>query len=124
VVSCDINIHGNEIAILGANGQVSLLKLDSSSYNVMIDSHTADLSDVGYNDVTGRLLTAGKDSSIKIWEAESMTLIHEFNTSEQDPPTRVVSSNVDEMAAVGFKSGFVRIIDMKELKVIHETMTF
>jgi WD40 repeat protein len=61
----------------------------------MVDSHTAEISDVGYNDLTSKLLTAGKDSSIKIWEAESMTLVHEFNTSEQDPPTRVVSSKVD-----------------------------
>lgn len=59
-----------------------MLNLDSSSYNVCMDSHTADLSDVGYNDLTGTLLTAGKDSSIKIWHAETMTLMHEFNTSE------------------------------------------
>lgn len=90
----------------------------------MIDSHTADLSDIGFNDLTNTLLTAGKDSSIKIWHAETMTLMHEFNTSEQDPPTRVVSSRFDELAAVGFKSGFLRIIDMKDLKVIHETMLF
>ena len=53
-----------------------------------------------------------------------MEQIHEFNTSEHDPPTTVSSSRHSPLVAVGFKSGFFRVFDMNEKKILHENMVF
>ena len=124
MVSCDINVDGNEIAVLGENGTLSLLELDSSSFRVLMRSHADEVIGVACNDVTGTLLTVGKDSSIKVWHAGTMEQIHEFNTSAHDPPTKVASSQVDDLAAVGFKSGFLRVFSMEKRTMVHETMIF
>ena len=53
-----------------------------------------------------------------------MEQIHEFNTSSIDPPTSIASSQKDVTVAVGFKSGFLRIFNLAERKMVHETMIF
>ena len=53
-----------------------------------------------------------------------MDQIHEFNTSEVDPPVSIESSHHDAIVAVGFKSGFLRIFNVEERKMVHETMIF
>jgi WD40 repeat protein len=53
VASCDINVDGNEIAVLSANGTLSLLELDSSSFKVVMRSHKDEVLDVAYNCPTG-----------------------------------------------------------------------
>lgn len=48
-----------------------------------------------HNQTSGTLVTIGRDSSIKMWHAETMEQVHEFNTSEADPPTSIASSKKD-----------------------------
>jgi WD40 repeat protein len=72
VASCDINVDGNEIAVLGQNGNISLLELESSAFSVLMRSHADEVLGIAVNDITGTLLSIGKDSSIKVWHAETM----------------------------------------------------
>lgn len=53
-----------------------------------------------------------------------MEQIHEFNTSEHDPPSTVTSSQKNTYVSVGFKSGFFRIFDMKDRVMVHENMIY
>ena len=53
-----------------------------------------------------------------------MEQIHEFNTADVDPPTSIASSLKTPIIAVGFKSGFLRMFDIGERKMVHETMIF
>lgn len=71
-------------------------------------------------------MSIGRDSSIKVWEAESLDQIHEFNTAPSDPPTKITSCNHDDTVAVGFKSGFLRIFNLAgpEKRIQHEVMVF
>lgn len=124
VSSCDISVDGKEIAILSRDGTLSLLELDASSFRVLMRSHQDDIVDIAVNTLSGCLVSIGKDSSIKVWLAETMEQVHEFNTSAHDPPTKVASSDKTAYVAVGFKSGFLRVFDMSERKMIHETMIF
>ena len=109
---------------MSTDGSLSLLELESSSFRVLIRSHQDDIIDLAHNNITGALVTIGKDCSVKVWHAETMEQIHEFNTSDIDPPTSVKSSQRDQTVAVGFKSGFLRIFNIEEKKMIHETMIF
>ena len=95
VASCDINVDQKEIAVLSKDGSLSLLELESSSFRVLIRSHQDDIVDLTYNNITGALVTIGSDSSVKVWHAETMEQIHEFNTTELDPPTSITSSAKD-----------------------------
>lgn len=95
MASCDINVDQKEIAVLSTDGSLSLLELESSSFRVLIRSHRDDIVDLAHNNMTGSLVTIGKDSSVKIWHAETMEQIHEFNTSEIDPPSSIASSKKD-----------------------------
>ena len=64
-----------------------------------------------------------------------MEQINEF-ISENDKPIRVVSQNQgllwegikaedsDTLVAIGFMSGFLRVVDLEQMKIIHETMLF
>jgi len=124
VASCDISQDQNQIAILSKDGTLSLLELEASSFRVLMRSHQDEIVDLVINNISGCLVSIGKDSSIKVWLAETMEQVHEFNTSEHDPPTAVASSSKNAFVAVGFKSGFLRVFDMTERKMIHETMVF
>lgn len=124
VASCDVNLDQKEISVLSTDGSLSLLELESSSFRVLIRSHKDDIVDMCHNQTSGTLVTIGRDSSIKMWDAESMEQVHEFNTSEVDPPTSIASSKKDKIVAVGFKSGFLRVFDIAERKMVHETMIF
>jgi len=53
-----------------------------------------------------------------------MEQVHEFNTSEHDPPSKVAASSLTDLVAIGFASGFLRIFTMKDCKMDHETMIF
>jgi WD40 repeat protein len=53
-----------------------------------------------------------------------MEQVHEFNTSEHDPPSTVASSYSNAFVAVGFKSGFFRVFEMTDRKMIHENMVY
>lgn len=92
VASCDISLDQNQIAILSKDGSLSLLELEASSFRVLMRSHQDEIVDLVLNNISGCLVTIGKDSSIKVWLAETMEQLHEFNTSEHDPPTAVSSS--------------------------------
>ena len=109
---------------MSTDGTLSLLELESSSFRVLVRSHRDDIVDMAHNQMSGTLITIGKDSSIKLWHAETMEQVHEFNTSAVDPPTSVASSKKDQIVAVGFKSGFLRVFDISERKMVHETMIF
>ena len=85
--------------------------------------------------MAGKLVTVGDDYCVKVWHAETMEQVNEF-VSENDLPIRVVSQNqgllgegissedTDTLVAIGFKSGFLRILDLSEMKIIHETLLF
>lgn len=72
VASCDINVDQKEIAVLSNDGSLSLLDLEQSSFRVLIRSHKDDIIGLAHNQITGSLVTIGRDSSIKVWLAETM----------------------------------------------------
>lgn len=93
------------------------------------------INDLAYNQMTSKLVTVGEDYCVKVWHAETMEQINEF-ISENDKPIRVVAQNQgllgegiksedsDSLVAIGFKSGFIRILDLNQMKIVHETMLF
>ena len=36
----------------------------------------------------------------------------------------VVTEDSDTLVAIGFKSGFLRILDLNQMKIVHETLLF
>ena len=36
----------------------------------------------------------------------------------------IKSEDTDTLVAIGFKSGFLRILDLNEMKIVHETLLF
>ena len=132
----DINMDCDQICVLSQPlGTVSVLDLENSSYKVVMRSHMDNITDLDYNKMTGQLITVSEDYSVKVWHAETMEQINEF-ISENDKPIRVVSQNQgilgegiksedsDTLVAIGFKSGFLRILDLEQMKIVHETMLF
>ena len=71
-------------------GTISVLDLESSSYNVVLRSHMDNISDIAHNQMSGKLVTVGDDYCVKVWHAETMEQINEF-VSENDKPIKVVS---------------------------------
>lgn len=93
VQSCDINYDGSQICVLSVDsGTISVLDLNTSSYNVVLRTHTDHVTDIAHNLITGKLVTLGEDYCVKIWNAETMEQINEF-VSERDMPVRVVCQN-------------------------------
>lgn len=136
ITHCDVNYDCNQICVLCApSGTISVLDLEHSSYNVVMRSHMDNVTDIAYNQMTGKLVSVAEDYCVKVWHAESMEQINEF-VSENDKPIRVVSQNqgllgegitsedTDSLVAIGFKSGFLRILDLNLMKIVHETMLF
>lgn len=72
ILSCDINLAQKEIVVLSSHGSISVLDLDTSSYNVLMRSHQENILDIAHNKMSGKLVSVGLDSSIKIWSAETM----------------------------------------------------
>lgn len=112
-----------------------MLDLETSSYNVVLRSHLGNVQDLTFNQMTNKLITVGDDYCVKVWDGDSMEQINEF-VSENDLPIRVVSQNqgalgegvtsvdTDTLVAIGFKSGFLRLLDLNGMKIVHETLLF
>jgi len=105
-------VANTEISILASDGTLSVLDLETSSFKVVMRSHQADLVEVCHNRLASAIVSIGADSSIKVWSSESLDQIHEFNTSANDPPTKLASATHDDTVAVGFKSGFLRLFNL------------
>lgn len=91
ITHCDVNIDSNQICVLSAPaGTISVLDLESSSYNVVLRSHMDNISDITHNQMSGKLVTVGDDYCVKVWHAETMEQVNEF-VSENDKPIRVVA---------------------------------
>ena len=69
VTSCDVSIDQKEIAVLAKNGILSHLELETSSFRVLMRSHSDEVTGLAINNLTGNLVSIGRDSSIKIWLA-------------------------------------------------------
>lgn len=137
VASADISYDGNQIAVMSAShGTLSVLDLETSCYDVVMRSHMGHVTDVASNRITGKVVTiSGDDFSVKVWNSETMEQLNEF-ISENDKPCRVVCQNSeplgegilnehkDTLVAVGFESGFLRIIDLDLMSVVHETLLY
>lgn len=54
------------------HGSISVLDLETSSYNVVMRSHMDNIIDMDYNFVTGKLVTVADDFNVKVWHADSM----------------------------------------------------
>ena len=52
-----------------------------------------------------------------------MDVDHEFTTAN-DLPIHLATSPVDSTVAVGYRSGFLRIFDLSEGKLVAETMIY
>ena len=59
ILSCDIN-H-KEIVVLGANGTISILDMEESTFNVILRSHLDNVHDLCYNRPGGKVVSIGKD---------------------------------------------------------------
>ena len=81
ITSCDINVDQKEIAVMSKDGTLSMLELESSSFRILIRSHTDEIEGMAHNVITGTLVSIGRDSSVKVWHGETMEQIHEFNSS-------------------------------------------
>jgi len=124
VLSTDLNVDNSEIVVLAKDGSLSLLELQASSFKVLMRSHLDNIVGIAHNTISGCLVSIGQDSSVKVWQAEDMDQVHEFNTSPNDPPITISASFTDPVVAVGFKSGFLRIFNLLDRKVVYETLIF
>lgn len=70
--SCDINLTQSEIAVLADDGTLSVLELDSSSFRVVMRSHQDEIIELCHNKLAGALVSIGRDSSIKVWNCETL----------------------------------------------------
>ena len=71
-------------------GTISILDLESSSYEVIMRSHLGHVTDVATNRMTNKVVSISSDDySVKVWNAETMEQLNEF-VSENDKPCRVV----------------------------------
>jgi WD40 repeat protein len=52
ISDCDINSEQKEIAVMSTDGNLSLLELESSSFKVLMRSHTDDIEDIAFNQIT------------------------------------------------------------------------
>jgi WD40 repeat protein len=73
ITHCDINLDSTQICVFSAaQGTVSVLDLENSSYNVVLRSHMDNITDLDYNQMTSKLITVGEDYFVKVWHAETM----------------------------------------------------
>ena len=111
---------------MSRDGTLSLLELENSSFKVLMRSHQDEIVGVCHSAFSSTFVSVGRDSAIKVWDAENLDQVHEFTTALTDPPTKIVASTYDDTVAVGFKSGFLRLFQLSgaEKSMTHETMIF
>lgn len=57
---------------MSRDGTLSLLDLESTSFRVLMRSHQDNIIDITHNSMTGNLMSIGRDSSVKVWHADTM----------------------------------------------------
>lgn len=125
VVSVDISADRFSIVCGTSNCTIGSLDMSTNAYRTLLRSHTAPIIALDIHPITGMLLTASADKTLRIWSPDSFEEQFEF-FSPQDLPLTVSFHPTTAFFACGFESGTVRIFEiettsMKEEFLQHET---
>ena len=58
--------------MLSEDGTLAVLELDTSSFKVVMRSHQDHILEICHKKYAGAVVSIGADSSIKVWDCESL----------------------------------------------------
>lgn len=124
VVSVDISTDRFSIVCGTSNCTIGSLDMSTNAYRTLLRSHTQPIQSMDIHPITGMLLTASQDRTLRIWSPDQYEEQFEF-FSPQDMPVTVSFHPSTNYFACGFESGSLRIFEiettsMKEEFLQHE----
>lgn len=133
VTALDISEDGCNIAVSSNDGTLGVMNVVTQKYRTVLRSHTGKISDlvlsgpadpdsslhVDHVDYCHELAaTVSLDGNIRVWSTVTMEEMYEFSTKD-DTPTCVCFLS-DTSVICGFKSGYLRVFDMNQVKLVLE----
>ena len=112
VVAVDISMDRFSIICGTLNCTIGSLEMNTNAYRTLLRSHTAPVIAIDVHPITGMLLTASNDKTLRIWSPDHYEEQFEFY-SPQDLPISVSFHPSTNFFACGFESGSVRIFEIE-----------
>jgi WD40 repeat protein len=84
-----------------------------------IEAHTAGIFDIAHLPQTKKVITAGGDGRVLVWDDTGFTLITELKFSEKS--ARVIALHPTQpQVAVGYSDNFIRVFSTTDYKLLYE----
>ncbi|KAG1677552.1 hypothetical protein FOA52_014450 [Chlamydomonas sp. UWO 241] len=119
VTSCGVSADGLTVCIGTEGGALGVLHIPSQAYRTLLRSHTAAVHAVAADPNRPHYVTAGADSTIRMWDVNTHEQLLEF-----DAPGEVVTSvayhPTHHEIACGFGNGRTRVFDIGATTLVKE----
>jgi len=103
---------------LNQDGSIGILKLDDSSFETIMRSHSDSIVCVCVNSLLNVLITVSDDNSIRVWHVDSLAQVSEFLISNEKALC-VSSTDHNVFFVAGFNSGYIRVFDLQKYLIVY-----
>ncbi|KAL7979088.1 hypothetical protein Chor_015112 [Crotalus horridus] len=119
VSSVRISPDNLKVLCTTAAGNVGCLDIQSRDYYTIMRSHVGTVWAFSVDSSQKQLVTVSKDSTIRIWNVESLQQLYEFTASDEIP-CAVAFHPFQPIFACGFDTGVVRTISLAASRLLEE----
>ncbi|XP_043083053.1 WD repeat-containing protein 90 isoform X2 [Puntigrus tetrazona] len=108
--------------VLGATttGNLGYLDVSSRGYRTLMRSHTASVLGFSVDGVRRRVTTVSKDSTVRVWDMDTMQQLYDFVPDDDESPCSVAFHPSMPLFACGSSSGTVRVFDIQTSSLISQ----
>ena len=104
---------GQRLVVGTVGGTLGVLDLAETTYRTVLRAHVGDVVDFCVHAHDHQVATASADGFVRVWDMATFALLYEFSMPD-DAPRCVAFHPRDEVLAVGYASGHVRVFSVKD----------
>lgn len=120
IISLDVSLDGLKVACGTSDNSISVLELTNQSYKTLFRSHSDTITSLKYQQDSNVLLSLSKDSTIRIWDANTLDQIYEFTYRKEDECLSIDFHPRERFFVGGFSSGMFRVFSIDKIEVVSE----
>ncbi|RXN21814.1 WD repeat-containing 90 [Labeo rohita] len=113
-----VSSDGSRVLAATATGNLGYLDVNTRGYRTLMRSHTANVLGFSVDGVRRRVTTVSKDSTVRVWDMDTMQQLYDFVSDDDESPCSVAFHPSMPLFACGSSSGTVRVFDIQTSSLI------
>ncbi|KAL1248327.1 hypothetical protein QQF64_021645 [Cirrhinus molitorella] len=115
-----VSSDGSKVLAATTTGNLGYLDVNTRGYRTLMRSHTASVLGFSADGVRRRVTTVSKDSTVRVWDMDTMQQLYDFVSDDDESPCSVAFHPSMPLFACGSSSGTVRVFDIQTSSLISQ----